>query len=79
MAAYDVIIIGGAVTGSSIAYFLSNNADFNGRILVVEKDTTYAQASTSLSAGESGNSFPIPKISRFPSLAHHSLKILIHI
>ncbi len=51
METYDAVIIGGAVMGSSIAYFLASNPDFNGRILVIEKDPTYAQASTSLSAG----------------------------
>lgn len=48
---YDVIIVGGAVMGSSIAYFLSASPEFSGSILVIEKDPTYAQASTSLSAG----------------------------
>ncbi len=51
MTTYDVIIIGGAVMGSSTAYFLSSNSDFNGKILVIEKDPTYAQSSTCLSAG----------------------------
>jgi glycine/D-amino acid oxidase-like deaminating enzyme len=46
-AAYDVVIIGGAVMGSSAAWFLSDNADFDGSVLVVERDPTYAQASTS--------------------------------
>lgn len=47
---YDVVIVGGAVMGSSIAYFLSANHDFKGSVLVVERDPTYAKASTSLSA-----------------------------
>lgn len=47
MTSYDVVIIGGAVMGSSAAWFLSNNADFDGSVLVVERDPTYAQASTS--------------------------------
>lgn len=51
METYDVIIIGGAVMGSATAYFLACNPDFTGKILVVEKDPTYAQCSTSLSAG----------------------------
>lgn len=47
---YDVVIIGGAVHGSSTAYWLASNPDFTGTILVVERDPTYATASTSLSA-----------------------------
>ena len=38
---YDVVIVGGAMIGSSVAWFLSANADFNGRILVVERDPAY--------------------------------------
>ncbi|MDG1519548.1 MAG: FAD-binding oxidoreductase, partial [Yoonia sp.] len=38
---------GGAIYGSSIAWFLSGHADFQGRILVVERDPTYEFASTS--------------------------------
>ncbi|MFC2995972.1 NAD(P)/FAD-dependent oxidoreductase [Acinetobacter sichuanensis] len=47
---YDVIIVGGAVNGSSTAYFLANNPDFNGSILVIERDPTYAQSATALSS-----------------------------
>jgi len=45
---YDVVIVGGAIIGSSIAWFLSDNPDFDGSILVVERDLTYEHASTSL-------------------------------
>lgn len=48
-AAYDVVIIGGAIMGASTAWFLTDNPDFNGRILVVERDPTYAKAATALS------------------------------
>ncbi|MEH6525081.1 MAG: FAD-binding oxidoreductase [Sneathiella sp.] len=44
---YDVVIVGGAMLGSSVAWFLSSNKDFGGSILVVEKDPTYEFASTS--------------------------------
>lgn len=43
---YDVVIIGGAIMGSSTAWFLSNNPDFTGSVLVVEKDPTYEFSST---------------------------------
>ena len=44
---YDVVIIGGAMLGSSVAWFTASNPDFDGTILVVEKDPTYEFASTS--------------------------------
>lgn len=43
---YDVVIIGGAVMGASVAWHLSQNQDFDGRILVVERDPSYQWAST---------------------------------
>lgn len=44
---YDVVIVGGAIYGSALAWWLSGSADFEGRILVVERDPTYSFASTS--------------------------------
>ncbi len=44
---YDVVIVGGAKIGSSVAWFLANNPDFDGSILVVEKDPSYEFSSTS--------------------------------
>ncbi|MBI5968725.1 MAG: FAD-binding oxidoreductase [Deltaproteobacteria bacterium] len=47
---YDVIIVGGAVMGSSVAYhLLISNPKL--RLAVVERDPTYSQASSSLSLG----------------------------
>lgn len=43
---YDVVIVGGAITGSSIASFLGNNPDFDGSVLVVERDPGYEHSST---------------------------------
>lgn len=43
---YDVVIVGGAIMGSSTAWFLSDNPDFDGNVLVVERDPTYEFAST---------------------------------
>ena len=46
---YDVVIIGGANMGASVSCFLGQNKDFNGSILVVEKDTNFQFASTAAS------------------------------
>ncbi|MEJ6397143.1 NAD(P)/FAD-dependent oxidoreductase [Yoonia sp. 208BN28-4] len=44
---YDVVIVGGAMLGSSVAWFTMMNPDFDGTLLVVERDATYENASTS--------------------------------
>lgn len=43
---YDVVIVGGAMLGSSTAWFLSENPDFKGSVLVVERDPTYEWSAT---------------------------------
>ncbi|MCE2517216.1 MAG: FAD-binding oxidoreductase [Alphaproteobacteria bacterium] len=43
---YDVVIIGGAMVGSSVAWFTSDNPDFDGSILVIERDPSYEFTST---------------------------------
>ena len=43
---YDVIIVGGAMYGASVSWFLADNPDFDGSILVVERDPTYTACST---------------------------------
>ena len=45
---YDVVIIGGAMMGASVAWFLRDTKDFQGRVLVIEKDLSYAKAAISL-------------------------------
>jgi len=47
---FDVLIIGGGIIGSSIAYNLMNDG-FDGTVAVFEKDPTYEFSSTALSAG----------------------------
>ncbi len=43
---YDIVIIGGAVMGSAVAWFLAANGDFDGSVLVVERDPSYEFTST---------------------------------
>jgi glycine/D-amino acid oxidase-like deaminating enzyme len=65
---YDVVIIGGAMLGSSTAWFLSTNKDFTGKVLVVERDPTYEFAATSLTNSSIRMQFSEPinvKISQF--------------
>jgi FAD-dependent oxidoreductase domain-containing protein 1 len=57
----DVAIVGGGVIGSAIAYFLLGPMGFPGRVIVVEKDPTYADAATSRSAGGIRQQFSTPE------------------
>ena len=64
----DVVIVGGAIVGSSVATFLALHPGFDGRIVVVERDTTFRTASTTLSAASIRLQFSTPlniEISRF--------------
>jgi FAD-dependent oxidoreductase domain-containing protein 1 len=47
---YDVVVVGGAAMGSSVAYHLLADPGFRGRVLVIEKDPTYARSASALSA-----------------------------
>jgi FAD-dependent oxidoreductase domain-containing protein 1 len=47
---FDVVIAGGAAMGSSVAYHLLNDSAFRGRVLVVERDSTYRRSASALSA-----------------------------
>ena len=46
---YDVVIIGGAIMGSSLAWWLTETAGFNGSVLVVERDPSYLKCASVLS------------------------------
>lgn len=65
---YDVVIIGGGIMGSSAAWFLTDTADFDGTILVIERDPTYQFAGTGLTNSCIRQQFSAPlnvKISQF--------------
>ncbi len=57
---YDVVIAGGAAMGSSTAYHLAADPSFSGRVLVVEKDLSYARSATSLSLSSIRQQFSSP-------------------
>ena len=59
MQIYDVVIIGGGIIGSAIAYFLKASAHFKGDVVVIERDPSYAKASTPRSLGGVRQQFSI--------------------
>jgi sarcosine oxidase len=64
----DVVIVGGAIVGSAVATFLAMRPDWDGQVVVVERDPTYRTSSTTLSAASIRLQFSTPlniEISRF--------------
>lgn len=59
-AEYDVVIVGGAIIGSTVAYFLTAEKGFRGRVLVIEKDPSYQTCSTTLSLASIRQQFSTP-------------------
>jgi sarcosine oxidase len=58
----DVVIVGGGIVGSAVAYFLSTDAAFRGRrVVLIERDTSYREASTARSAGGIRQQFSTPE------------------
>jgi FAD-dependent oxidoreductase domain-containing protein 1 len=64
----DVVIVGGAIVGSAVATFLRRRTDWHGRVVVIERDTSFRTSSTTLSAASIRLQFSSPlniEISRF--------------
>ena len=57
---YDVVIVGGGVVGSSVAYFLKVLAPA-ARVAVIERDSTYEFASTLRASGGARRQFSCPE------------------
>jgi glycine/D-amino acid oxidase-like deaminating enzyme len=55
-----VVIVGGGAIGSSAAYHLATHPNFAGEITVIERDPTYARASSMLSASSIRQQFSTP-------------------
>ncbi len=51
MQSYDVLVVGGGIIGSAVAYFLAASEKFSGTVAVVERDPAYKLASTPRSCG----------------------------
>ena len=64
----NILIIGGGVMGSSIAYHLACDPALAGKVAVVERDPSYAHASSALSASSIRQQFSTPlniRLSRY--------------
>ncbi len=60
MKKFDIVIIGGGIVGSSIAYFLAKTGRA-GSIALIEADTSYRQAATPQGAGGVRQLFSLPE------------------
>ena len=73
---YDVVIVGGAIMGSSAAWFLGRDPDFTGRILVVERDPGYGACSTAHTNSCIRQQFSTELNIRISQFAAHFIKSL---
>jgi glycine/D-amino acid oxidase-like deaminating enzyme len=75
---YDVAIIGGGAIGSAVAWFLLDDPEFDGRVAVIERDPTYRQASSALSASSIRQQFSTPENIRMSRFGFEFLRDLDH-
>ena len=76
MKSYDIVIVGGAIVGASIAYFLRKEG-FSGTVALIEREPQFTHAATTLSAASIRQQFSIAdniRLSRFTLQFFRELK-----
>jgi len=73
MKTYDIIIIGGGIMGSATAYYLTTK-DPTLKVAVIERDPTYARASTTLSMSNVRIQFSLKENIQISQYAFDALK-----
>ena len=73
----DVVIVGGGVIGSSVAYHLAGAGERS--VIVIERDPSYAQASSALSASSIRQQFTTPACIRMSNMVFTFSRILQNI
>jgi sarcosine oxidase len=71
--------VGGGIVGSAVAYFLAVERRFPGRVVLIERDTSYRDGSTARSAGGVRQQFSTPEniaMSQFTLATFRRLKVL---
>jgi glycine/D-amino acid oxidase-like deaminating enzyme len=71
---YDVVILGGGVSGCSTAYFLAAQPAFDGSILVVERDPPNENAPSARATGGIRQQFSTPENVRIGLFGAHFVK-----
>lgn len=72
--AFDVVVIGGAAIGSAVACFLAAQPGFRGRVLVLERDPSYAECATTRSLASIRHQFSTPENIRMSMFGTHFLR-----
>ena len=71
---FDVLIVGGGVTGSASACFLASDPTFNGKIAVVERDPTYENSPSAKASGGFRQQFSTPENIQIGLFGAHFVK-----
>lgn len=73
---FDVVIVGGGAIGCAVASFLLEEPAFDGSVAIVERDPSYREASSALSASSIRQQFSTPENIRMSRFGFEFLRAL---